>query len=258
MWDSPSFLDLPDRATKPRSSGLTHVLDKGMSIPALEAQLSQTGHLVDVIKIGWGVAYIDPNLKQRVGLCQSAGVLTSLGGTLLEIAESQGRVGQLVEWAEENGIAAVEVSDGLQALSPGRKTELVGRLAKRFVVLAETGAKDGRVPVVPSHWVDEMAADLDAGARWVVVEGRESGTVGLYHHDGTLRTELVDAIGRRLPLDKVIFEAPHKAQQAWLIHHFGSDVNLGNIPSDEVIPVETLRLGLRADTAAVRQAVASR
>jgi phosphosulfolactate synthase len=210
-----------------------------------------------VIKIGWGIAYIDPDLKQRVALCQSAGVVSSLGGTLLEIAESQGRVAQLTEWAEENGITAVEVSDGLQALPPGRKTELVRRLAERFVVLAETGSKDGRVPVVASDWVDEMTADLDAGARWVVVEGRESGTVGLYHGDGSLRTELVDAIARRLPLDKVIFEAPRKPQQAWLVHHFGADVNLGNVPPDEVIPLETLRLGLRADTAVVRGAVAS-
>jgi phosphosulfolactate synthase len=251
MWDCPSFLDLPEREGKPRSRGLTHVLDKGMTISALDALLAHTGELIDVLKIGWGTAYIDPTLKERVALCQSAGVITSLGGTLLEIAEAQGRVEELVEWAYEVGIVAVEVSNGLQTIRPARKIELVRRLSADFVVLAETGAKDSHVPVVVADWIDELEADLAAGARWVVVEGRESGTVGLYHGDGSLRTDLVDAIATRIPVERVIFEAPRKAQQAWLVHRFGANVNLGNIPPEEVIPLETLRLGLRADTAVV-------
>jgi phosphosulfolactate synthase len=253
MWECPSFLALPEREAKPRSHGLTHVLDKGMTIPALEALLAHTAPLIDVLKIGWGTAYIDVALKDRVALCQSAGVFTCLGGTLLEIAEAQGRVDELADWACEVGIAAMEVSNGLQAIGPARKTELVRRLSADFVVLAETGAKDGHVPVVVDDWITELAADLDAGARWVVVEGRESGTVVLYHEDGSLRTDLVDAIAERLPVDRVIFEAPRKAQQAWLIQRFGANVNLGNVPPDEVIPLETLRLGLRADTAVVDQ-----
>jgi phosphosulfolactate synthase len=227
------------------------MLDKGMTISALDALLTHTGQLIDVLKIGWGTAYIDPALKERVALCESAGVITSLGGTLLEIAEAQGRVEELAEWACEVGIAAVEVSNGLQTIRPARKIELVRRLCADFVVLAETGAKDSHVPVVAADWIDELEADLAAGARWVVVEGREGGTVGLYHGDGSLRTDLVDAIAARIPVDRVIFEAPRKAQQAWLVHRFGPNVNLGNIPPDEVIPLETLRLGLRADTAVV-------
>ncbi|MGH3520261.1 MAG: phosphosulfolactate synthase [Haloechinothrix sp.] len=258
MWDCPSFLNLPDRAGKPRTHGVTHVLDKGMTISALEALLTHTGHLIDVIKIGWGVAYIDPALKERVALCESAGVLTCLGGTLLEVAEAQGRIEPLADWAVQVGIAAVEVSNGLRAIGPTRKTELVRTLSEKFIVLAETGAKDGHVPVVAADWVDEMETDLDAGARWVVVEGRESGTVGLYHEDGSLRTDLVDAIANRLPVHRVIFEAPRKAQQAWLIQRFGADVNLGNVPPEEVIPLETLRLGLRADTAVIDHVKAGR
>lgn len=258
MWDCPSFLDLPERESKPRRQGLTHILDKGMTISALEALLTRSRHLIDVLKIGWGVAYIDRALKDRVALCHSADVITCLGGTLLEIAEAQDRVDELVEWASDSGIAAVEVSNGLQAISSARKTDLVRTLSERFVVLAEAGAKDSQVPVVVADWVDEMAADLDAGARWVVVEGRESGTVGLYHSDGSLRTDLVDAIDSRLPLERVIFEAPHKAQQTWLIQRFGANVNLGNVPPDEVIPLETLRLGLRADTAVVDRVRATR
>lgn len=258
MWDCPSFLELPERPGKPRQRGLTHVLDKGTPIPLLEAQLAQSGHLIDVLKIGWGTAYVDPAAKERVALCRSAGIICCLGGTLLEICEAQGKVDELAEWASGIGICAVEVSNGLEAIGPARKVELVRRLSAEFLVLAETGTKDGSAPVVEADWVAELAADLEAGAQWVVVEGRESGTVGLYHDDGSLRTELVDLIEERIPLDRVIFEAPRKAQQAWLIHRFGPNVNLGNVPPDEALAVETLRLGLRADTAAVTRLAVTR
>jgi phosphosulfolactate synthase len=184
-----------------------------------------------------------------VALCHAAGVVVSLGGTLLELAAAQGRVAELAAWAVEQGIGAIEVSNGLQGLTPQAKTGLVRELATTFTVLAETGAKDDRVPVVPARWVAEMAADLDAGARWVIAEGRESGTVGLFTPDGQVRGDLVELIAERLPLRRVIFEAPRKAQQAWFVRHLGTDVNLGNVALDDVLPLETLRLGLRADTA---------
>lgn len=255
MWDCPSFLDLPERPEKPRSRGLTHVLDKGMPIPILEAMLAQSGHLIDVLKIGWGTAYLDPAVKDRVALCRSGGIVPCLGGTLLEVCHAQDRVDELVDWATGIGVSAIEVSNGLQAISRSEKTSLVNRLAREFLVLAETGAKDSAAPVVVSDWVSEMAGDLAAGAQWAVVEGRESGTVGLYHSDGSLRTDLVDAIAARLPLERVIFEAPRKQQQVWLIERFGANVNLGNVPPDEAMPLETLRLGLRADTAVTHRAV---
>jgi len=251
VWDCPDFLELPERDRKPRRRGLTHVLDKGMTTPALEAVLAQAGDFVDVLKIGWGIAYVDPTVKERVALCNAAGVTVSLGGTLLEVCVAQGRVDELRRWAADVGIDAVEVSDGLQAMTSARKTELVSSLATDFIVLAETGAKDGHAPVVTEEWLTEMEADLAAGARWVIAEGRESGTVGLYHDDGSVRGELVEAIAARLPVDRVIFEAPRKAQQTWFIRRFGAGVNLGNVPLDEVLPLETLRLGLRADTAVV-------
>src|SRR6266540_4144410 len=208
MWDRPDFLDLPARPGKPRVDGLTHVLDKGVPIPALDGVLAQAGELIDVLKIGWGIAYVDRTLKQRIALCDAAGILVSLGGTLLEVAANCGRVEELRRWALEQGIGAVEVSNGLGALTLDRKVDLVKKLASDFTVLAETGAKDGRVPVVPVHWVDEMRRDLDAGARWVIAEGRESGTVGLFRRDGSVREELVEAIANHVPLDRVIFEAP--------------------------------------------------
>jgi phosphosulfolactate synthase len=254
VWDSPNFLELPERDRKPRRRGLTHVLDKGMTTAALDALLAQAGDFVDVLKIGWGIAYVDPMVKERIALCNAAGVMVSLGGTLLEVCVAQGRVDELRRWAAGIGVGAVEVSDGLQTLTPARKTELVRSLATDFTVLAETGAKDSHVPVVTEQWQAEMEADLAAGASWVIAEGRESGTVGLYHDDGSVRAELVDAIATCLPVDRVIFEAPHKSQQAWLIRRLGAGVNLGNVPLDEVLPLETLRLGLRADTAVTEQA----
>ncbi|WP_241998730.1 phosphosulfolactate synthase [Kribbella sp. VKM Ac-2500] len=253
VWDCPDFLDLPERDQKPRRVGLTHVLDKGITPPALEALLTQAGDFIDVLKIGWGIAYVDPAVKERVALCNAAGVLVSLGGTLLEVCAAQGRVDELRHWAAGIGVGAIEVSDGLQAMTLDQKTGLVRSLANDFTVFAETGAKDGHAPVVTEKWLAEMEADLAAGASWVIAEGRESGTVGLYHDDGSVRAELVDAIAARLPLDRVIFEAPRKAQQTWLIRRLGAGVNVGNVPLDEVLPLETLRLGLRADTAVTGQ-----
>jgi phosphosulfolactate synthase len=252
VWDCPGFLELPDRDRKPRQRGLTHVLDKGMTTPALEGLLAHVGEYVDVLKIGWGIAYIDPTIKDRVALCNAAGVTVSLGGTLLEVCVAQNRLPEMRRWATDIGVDAIEVSDGLQALTSDQKTELVRTLSSDFTVLAETGAKDGHIPVITDQWLAEMEADLAAGATWVIAEGRESGTVGLYHSDGTVRGELVEAISDRLPMDRVIFEAPQKAQQVDFIRSFGPGVNLGNVAPDEVLPLETLRLGLRADTAVVR------
>jgi phosphosulfolactate synthase len=249
MWDSPAFLRLPRREGKPRSTGLTHVLDSGVAVEVVDGLLNHVGELVDVVKVGWGIGYIDRSLKARIALYHSADVLVCLGGTLLEIAAAQGKLGELRRWAAEQGVDALEISNGLGAMAEGRKTDLVAELAEDFVVLAETGAKDGSVPVVPEQWVVEMQADLDAGARWVIAEGRESGTVGLFEPDGRVREELVGLIRDRLPLPQVILEAPQKAQQAWFVRQLGPAVNLGNISPDQVLALETLRLGLRADTA---------
>jgi phosphosulfolactate synthase len=249
MWDCPDFLDLPARTQKPRDHGLTHVLDKGLPVEVLEQLLVQTGHLVDVLKVGWGIAYVDPTAKQRVARCDAAGVTVSLGGTLLEICAAQGKVEQLRRWAADLGVHAIEVSNGLEQLSRSAKGDLIRSLAGDFVVLAETGAKDSHSPVVTDTWLAEMEADLDAGARWVIAEGRESGTVGVYDEHGRVREALVEAIVDRVPVERVIFEAPQKHQQVWFIEHLGPDVNLGNVPTAEVIALETLRLGLRADTA---------
>lgn len=249
MWDRPDFLRLPERVGKPRSIGITHALDKGTPTAVLDGILASTADLTDIVKVGWGVGYLDRSLKHRVAAYQRAGLLVSLGGTLLEIAVAQGELPALLRWAAGNGIDAVEVSDGLGWMPDGRQRALVAELSADFVVLAEVGVKDAATPVAAEEWAEEMNADLAAGATWVVAEGRESGTVGLYDPDGAVRTDLVEELVRAVPAERMIFEAPTKAQQAWFIRRFGADVNLGNIAVDDVLALETLRLGLRADTA---------
>lgn len=245
----PRFLDLPHRSSKPRERGVTHVLDKGMSTRATQNLLDHVGRLVDIVKVGWGIAYVDPHVRARVSAYRAADVTVSLGGTLLEIAAAQGRVDELCRWASDVGVTTIEVSNGLGLIEHGRKIELVAQLSRDFVVAAEAGSKDSAVTVEPDRWVREMCEDLEAGATWVIAEGRESGTVGLYHSDGTVRETLVDRLLAELPVDRIIFEAPNKAQQAWFVRSLGPEVNLGNIAPDDVLPLETLRLGLRADTA---------
>jgi phosphosulfolactate synthase len=249
--ECPTFLELPARAVKPRSRGITHVLDSGLTPEATSAFLDQTGHLVDIVKVGWGIGYVDPALSTRVGICTDHGCPVSLGGTLLEVAAVQDRVSELRDRALSVGMTHIEVSNGLRALSASRKHALVRELAADFVVLAETGAKEGNYPPTPAEWGEEMARDLDAGASWVIAEGRESGTVGLYHADQGIREDLVSAILAWIPADKVIFEAPGKSQQAWFVRQFGADVNIGNVSPASVLALETLRLGLRADTVSV-------
>lgn len=248
MPECPSFLELPARAAKPRSRGITHVLDSGLTLEATRAFLGQAGHLVDIVKIGWGIGYVDPALSTRVGICTDHGCPVSLGGTLFEVAALQDRVSELRDWSLSVGMTHIEVSNGLRALSASRKHALVRELAADFVVLAETGAKEGNYPPTPAEWAEEMARDLEAGATWVVAEGRESGTVGLYHADQGIREDLVSAILTWIPPDKVIFEAPGKSQQAWFVRQLGADVNIGNVAPASVLALETLRLGLRADT----------
>ena len=248
MPECPSFLELPARAAKPRSRGITHVLDSGLTPEGTRAFLGQAGHLVDIVKVGWGIGYVDPALSIRVGICTDHGCPVSLGGTLFEVAALQDRVSELRDWALSVGMTHIEVSNGLRALSASRKHALVRELAADFVVLAETGAKEGNYPPTPAEWAEEMARDLEAGATWVIAEGRESGTVGLYHADQGIREDLVSAILAWIPPDKVIFEAPGKSQQAWFVRQFGADVNIGNVAPAGVLSLETLRLGLRADT----------
>jgi phosphosulfolactate synthase len=231
--------------------GLTHVLDKGLTPRASAALLGAAGEQVDVWKFGWGIAYVDRGLPDKIALLREHNVTACLGGTLLEIAWAQGRARECLAWAERVGFDAVEVSRGVAPMGLDDKRDLVKVAAETFTVLAETGIKDERVILSPDQWRDEIAQDLAAGATWVIAEGRESGTVGIYDHDGRPHPQIIQAAVQAAGLDRVLFEAPRKDQQAWLINRYGPDVNLANIAPDDVLALTTLRLGLRADTAAL-------
>lgn len=248
MPDSDGFLDLPARSPKPRAQGLTHVLDKGMSRPEVEGLFDTAGDYVDIVKLGWGTSYVTRNLKRKIELYRSFETPVVCGGTLFEAVVARGKLDGYRRWLAENGFTHVEVSDGSIDLPRERKLELIAELAGDFVVLSEVGAKDAEVVYPPFQWVRWMQEELAAGAWKVITEGREGGTAGIYRPSGDMRTGLIDEIVHDIDPSDVVFEAPATAAQAWFVHRFGPDVNLGNIPPDEVIPVETLRLGLRSDT----------
>jgi phosphosulfolactate synthase len=246
----PSFLDLPPRPAKPRAVGLTHVLDKGLPVADLAGRLATSGSFVDVWKFGWGTAYLDPGAERKVQLLAEHDIRTCVGGTLLEVAWSQDKVSEFFAWAAGVGFACVEVSRGAVPMPLDDKRDLIRRAADfgGFTVLSEVGAKDPAAAAVASDWADEVSGDLAAGAALVLTEGRESGTVGIFRDDGSVRSDLVEALVQAVGLSRLVFEAPRKDQQAWFINRFGPDVNLANVALDETLGLEALRLGLRADT----------
>ena len=248
----PSFLSLPSRTVKPRLSGITHVLDKGLPVSEVAALLEVSGAHIDVWKLGWGTAYLDPGLIDKLAVLDHHGVLACAGGTLFEVAFQQDAVDGYLDWCATVGFPCVEVSRGIATMSAQDKQRIVERTAERFIVLAEVGAKDPKVEVTARAWALEARADLAAGATWIITEGRESGTVGLYEPDGSVRSDVVDAVVQAVGVGTAVFEAPRKDQQAWLIRRFGPDVNLANIPPASALGVEALRLGLCADTFDVR------
>ena len=251
--ESPRFLATAARTAKPRRAGITHVIDKGTSVEGIDARLKAHGAFVDVWKFGFGTAYLDSTVASKVELVQSHQVRACPGGTLLEAAWWQGRTEEFFEWARHLGFSCVEVSRGATDLPAASKHDLIARACHHgFAVFAEVGGKDPREPARPDQWLEEAKRDIDSGARWLVAEGRESGTVGLYNADGAVRAELIDVLESLGTDAPVVYEAPRIDQQAWLVNRLGANVSLANIAPDEVLGVEALRLGLRSDTLRTR------
>jgi phosphosulfolactate synthase len=242
------FLDLPERSVKPRERGLTHVLDKGLATAGVDGLMEVAGAAVDIVKLGWGTALVTGNLAAKLARYRAHEVPVVLGGTLTEIALRDGRVDGLIAWCKELGIGHVEVSDGTIELSTERKRELIAQLSREFTVFSEVGSKDDERIMAPYRWVEEIKAELEAGAWKVIAEARESGTAGIFRPDGEVRMGLIDEIAHAIDPEHIVFEAPQRAQQTWFIRRFGSEVNLGNIAPEDVLSLETLRLGLRSDT----------
>ena len=242
------FLGVPARPGKPREVGLTHVIDKGLNLRDIEGLFDTGGQFVDIVKFGWGTSYVTNNLEKKIALYRSFETPVVCGGTLFEAVYARERLDEFKAWLVENRFSHVEISDGTLDIPRERKLELIAEFAQDFTVLSEVGSKDSDVVYAPYQWVAWIKEELEAGAWKVITEGREGGTAGIFRSDGDMRTGLIDEIAHEIAVDEILFEAPTKSSQAWFVKHFGPNVNLGNIPPDEVIAVETLRLGLRADT----------
>jgi phosphosulfolactate synthase len=245
------LLKLPERAAKPRDEGLTHVLDRGLSVADVDGLVEVAGEYIDLVKLGWGTAVATGNLAGKLARYREHGIPVMFGGTLTELAIAQNRLDALVKWMHELAIEHIEVSDGTITLEHDHKLELIKRLSDEFIVLSEVGSKDDTRIMAPYRWVEQIQSELEAGAWKVIAEARESGSVGIFRHDGEVRMGLIDEIVHAVPAEKILFEAPRKDQQVWFIRRLGADVNLGNILPEEVLSLETMRVGLRSDTAAI-------
>ncbi len=240
--------DLPARTVKPRQIGLTMAMDKGLSIREVEDFLSVSGDHVDIVKLGWGTSFVTPNLKEKIKVYKKANVPVYFGGTLFEAFIIRGQFDDYVKVLDKYELDYAEVSDGSIELDHEIKCDFINKLAQKVTVLSEVGSKDVDKIIPPYKWIDLMQKELDAGAYKVIGEARESGNVGLFRSTGEVRSGLVEEILTKIPFEKIIWEAPLKAQQVWFIKLLGNNVNLGNIAPNEVIPLETIRLGLRGDT----------
>jgi len=239
---------LPERTTKDRDSGLTMMMDKGLSLIEAESFVQSSAEFTDLVKFGFGTALINNQLKEKIQVYKKAGLKPYFGGTLFELFIIRGMFDEYRQFVSKSGLEFVEVSDGSILLDHNEKLEYIQKLSKDFTVLSEVGSKVKDVEIPPEEWVSFMKAELEAGAWKVIAEARESGTIGIYNSDGSANTSLIDDIIDHVSVDKVLWEAPNKAQQTWFIRLLGANVNLGNIATNEVVALEALRLGLRGDT----------
>jgi phosphosulfolactate synthase len=239
---------IPDRPSKPRNYGLTMVMDKGLSIREAEDFMSVGSEYTDYVKLGFGTSLLTPGFEKKIKVYKKAGTIPYFGGTLFEAFIIRNMYDQFVEFIKENGITLIEVSDGSYDIEHKRKLEFISSLSKIATVISEVGSKKKEVVYSPDEWVAMMRSELDAGSIKVIAEARESGTTGIFNEDGSINCKIIDAISHHVKLENVIWEAPQKPQQAWFIKNFGANVNLGNIAPTEIIPLESLRCGLRGDT----------
>ena len=239
---------IPDRSQKPRKDGITMVMDKGMSIREVEDFLSISEPHVDLVKFGFGSAYVTHCLDEKLNVYKEAKIPTYFGGTLFEAFVARGQFEDYIRILDKYQMEYAEVSDGSITLDHAEKCEYIRKLSKHVTVLSEVGSKDADKIIAPYKWIQFFTAELEAGAYKVIAEARESGNVGIYRGTGEVRMGLVDEILTQIDQHKIIWEAPQKAQQVWFIKLIGTNVNLGNIAPNEVLPLETIRIGLRADT----------
>lgn len=241
-------LNLPQRTLKSREEGITHVLDKGMGLAQTRDLLETSADYIDIVKFGWGTGFLTKGLKEKIELYHQYDIPVCFGGTLFEVFVIKNKVDQYVSYLQDLGVTHVEISDGSLFISPQDKLKYIHQLKSKFIVLSEVGQKDPAKELSIEQWGERIQEELHAGAWKVITEARESGTVGIYTKEKEVRQDLLSAILEKVEVKDLLFETPLKEQQVWFIKKFGANVNLGNIASSEVIPCETLRLGLRGDT----------
>lgn len=243
-----SLVDVPARLIKPREAGVTMVMDKGLSIREAEDMISGSGPYVDIIKLGFGSSYVTPNLEKKIEVFRSANIPFYFGGTLLEAFIIRNKFEDYLRLLEKYKMTHAEISDGSITLPHNEKCEYIKKLAKYVTVISEVGSKEEGIIIHPLKWIEMMTKELEAGAWKVIAEARESGTVGIYRPNGKAHVVLINKITAKVTPEKIIWETPQKSQQVYFIKLFGADVNLGNIATNDVIALESLRVGLRSDT----------
>lgn len=239
---------IPERPAKPRKEGLTMVMDKGLSLREAENFAAVGSEYTDFVKLGFGTSVITPDVDKKIKVYHKAGMVTYFGGTLFEAFVIRGMFNEYVELMRSSSIRMAEISDGSYEIEHSKKLEYIRTLAREFTVISEVGSKKKNIVYTPDQWVDMMKSELDAGSVKVIAEARETGTIGIYNDDGSVNLDLINTISKQIGFNNVLWEAPQKPQQAWFILNFGANVNLGNIAPNEIIALETLRLGLRGDT----------
>ncbi|MDP3558317.1 MAG: phosphosulfolactate synthase [Bacteroidota bacterium] len=243
-----NLTNLPERTFSPRKNGVTMVMDKGISLREAEDFLSSSSDYVDFVKLGFGTSMVSKNVKEKVKLYKQAGIKVYVGGTLFEAFVIRNKFDDYLKYISDFGLDCAEVSDGSIELEHDVKCEYISKLAKNYTVLSEVGSKEEGVIIHPARWIKMMENELKAGAFKVIAEARESGNVGIFHKNGSAHTMLINRIVNKVKIENIIWETPQKSQQVYFIKMFGCNVNVGNIGVDDVIPLETLRLGLRGDT----------
>ncbi len=239
---------IPERTQQPRTNGITMVMDKGLSLNEAQNFLSIAHPYVDIVKLGFGTSFVTPNLREKIDLYQSYNIPVYFGGTLFEAFLIRNQIDEYIAVCKDYNIAYIEVSDGSITIPHAEKCGYIEKLTKHATVLSEVGSKDATHIIPPYKWIEQMRAELEAGATYVIAEAREGGTVGIYRGSGEVREGLVNEILTQIPGEKIIWEAPQKEQQLYFLELLGCNVNLGNIAPSEMIPLETMRIGLRGDT----------
>ena len=240
--------NIPDRNKRPRTNGITMVMDKGLSVEDTKNFLSVAHPHVDIVKLGFGTSFVTPNLTKKLEVYAQYDIPVYFGGTLFEAFLIRNQFQDYISVCKEYGIQYMEVSDGSIEIPHAEKCGYIEKLTKHGIVLSEVGSKDAAHIIPPYKWIELMRAELEAGSTYVIAEAREAGNVGIYRGSGEVREGLVQEILTQIPAEKILWEAPQKAQQLYFIELIGHNVNLGNIAPSEVIPLETMRVGLRGDT----------